>query len=296
MRHFGSVLGAQDESTPASGEQKETEATQGRQSDNDEVVCDEEMIEATRKLQDDSMQQPLSELTIFGDSHMGKLSTSLSNMKVHHCGGMVMNGSGFAQKKFSLCDTEYFVPLESAVSRQLWSVIFNNLHTHEQGEMPIKSTIVTNLGMQTHQSVSRFATWLNMTYPEGKAEISTKDFVDYFNEDLSEQLSILLKLHDKGHRVIVVSDPPFSKYFEESKSMSNIIYSYFEAMEYVCSELGISFFNASKAFDSEIRDPENYASNIAYDDGNHDWIHGNDKYYTWLADKLMTQVNQPSPD
>jgi len=295
MRHFGSVLGAQDGAAPSERAQQETEAEQDSDSDNDEVVCDEEMLEATRKLQDDPMLQPLSALTLLGDSHMGKLSTSLSNLDINHCGGMVMNGSGFAQKKFVLCDEEYFVPLESAASRKLWSVAFNNLHTHEQSELPLKSTIITNLGMQTHQSVSRFATWLNMTYPEGKAEVSTKDFVDYFNEDLTEQLSILLKLHEKGHKVIVVSDPPFSKYFDESKSMSGLIYSYFDAMEYVCSQLGISFFNASNAFDYEIEDPENYASNIAYDDGAHDWIHGNDNYYSWLTEKLMALVNQPSP-
>jgi len=92
--------------------------------------------------------------------------------------------------------------------------------------------------------------------------------------------------------VIVVSDPPFSKYFEESKSMSNIIYSYFDAMEYIWNEFGIGFFNAATTFDKEISDPENYISDITYDDGNHDWIHGNEKYYFWLAEKLMPLVNQ----
>lgn len=293
MRHFGSVLGAQTESTQAQDPQPKIEVIS---SDNDEVVCDEEMLEAASKLQDKPIEPPLSELTLFGDSHMAKLSKSLIDMKVQHCGGMVMNGSGFAQKKFVLCDTEYLVPLESADSRKLWSVIFSNLLAHEQGELPIKSTIITNLGMQTHQTVSRFATWLNMTYPEGKPEISKQEFIDYFNEDLTEQLSILLKLHKQGHRVIVVSDPPFSKYFEESKSMSNIIYSYFDAMEYVWNEFGVSFFNAAAAFDEEISDPQSYISSITYDDGNHDWIHGNDKYYTWLADKLMPLVNQTATD
>ncbi|WP_394146889.1 GSCFA domain-containing protein [Shewanella atlantica] len=292
MRHFGSVLGKEELTT-----ENTNQAPPAPHSDNsDEVVCDEEMLEATRKLQDNSEQQPLTELTLFGDSHIGKLSTSLSNMGVQHCGGMVMNGSGFAQKKFALCDDEYFVPLESADSRKLWSVIYNNLHAHEQSGSPIKSTIITNLGMQTHQSISRFATWFNMTYTEPRGEVTTKDFVDYFNEDLTEQLSIILKLHDIGHRVIVVSDPPFSKYFEESQSTSELIYSYFDAMEYVWNQFGVGFFNATRAFNEEVLDPENYASDIQFRDGDHNWIHGNDRYYAWLADKLMALVNQPSQD
>ncbi|ABV37699.1 conserved hypothetical protein [Shewanella sediminis HAW-EB3] len=291
MRHFGSVLGAQTESTLAQDPQQKIEVIS---SDNDEVVCDEEMLEAASKLQDNPIEQPLSDLTLFGDSHMAKLSKSLIDMDVRHCGGMVMNGSGFSQKKFALCDTEYFVPLENAASRKLWSVIFANLSGHEHSEAPTNSTIITNLGMQTHQNISRFATWLNMTYPEGKSEVSTQEFVDYFNEDLTEQLSILLKLHNQGHNVIVVSDPPFSQYFEESKSMSNIIYSYFDAMEYIWNEFGIRFFNAATTFDKEISDPQSYISDIIYDDGNHDWIHGNEKYYSWLAEKLMPLVNQPT--
>jgi len=296
MRHFSSVLGEPDPLNQTQATQAQADTLQVTTSENDEVVCEDEMLEATRTLQGNPVKQPLSELTLFGDSHMGKLSTSLSGMNIQHCGGMVMNGSGFSQKKFALCDTEYFVPLESAASRKLWSVILDNLTGHEQSETPTRSTIITNLGMQTHQNIARFSTWLNMTYPEGISEISTQEFVDYFNEDLTEQLSILLKLHNKGHKVIVVSDPPFSKHFEESKSMANIIYSYFDAMEYVWSQLGISFFNAATAFDEETSDPENYRSNITYDDGNHDWIHGNEKYYSWLAEKLMALVNPPMPD
>ncbi|RTR39310.1 hypothetical protein EKG38_10400 [Shewanella canadensis] len=290
MRHFGSVLGAQPESTPAQEASQKIEAIEVTTSDNDEVVCDEEMLEAANKLQANPIEQPLSELTLFGDSHMAKLSKSLIDMNVRHCGGMVMNGSGFSQKKFALCDTEYLVPLESAVSRKLWSVIYGNLNDLEQSETPTSSTIITNLGMQIHQSIFRFVNWLNKVYPEGKSEISTQEFVDYFNEDLTEQLTILLKLHNNGHKVIVVSDPPFSQYFEESKSMTNIINSYFYAMEYVLNEFGIGFFNAATTFDKEISDPESYISNITYDD----WIHGNEKYYSWLAKKLMPLVIQPT--
>ncbi|MEC4726540.1 GSCFA domain-containing protein [Shewanella sp. D64] len=292
MQHFRSVI---DKTTHVISPQEKTVNTLQsgiNVSSSDEVVCEDELLEAAMKLQVNPTQQQKIDISLFGDSHMGKLSTAFSKIDIQHCGGMVMNGSGFSQKKFAMCDAEYFVPLESAVSRKLWSRILNNLNNHLQDKTTANSTIITNLGMQTHQNISRFSTWLEQTYPEGVAEITTKEFVDYFNDDLTDQLSILLKLHNHGHRVIVVSDPPFCQYFKESKSMTNIIYSYFYAMEYVWSQLGITFFNAAAIFDQEVSDPQSYLSDIEYDDGNHDWIHGNDKYYTWLAEKLLTLVNQ----
>ncbi|ACA85875.1 GSCFA domain-containing protein [Shewanella woodyi] len=289
MQHFKTVI---DKQSSPKTVHDETAQTTIEQPDTNEVVCEDELLEATKKLQESQQQTQKVNLTLFGDSHMGKLSRSLNQMDIPHCGGMVMNGSGFSQKKFAMCDAEYFVPLESAISRKLWSEILVNLNTHQQDKTLANSTIITNLGMQTHQNISRFSKWLEQTYPEGVDEITTKEFVDYFNDDLTDQLSILLKLHNQGHTVIVVSDPPFCQYFKESKSMTNLIYSYFYAVEYVWSQFGLTFFNAATTFDQEVTDPETYLSEIQYADGNHDWIHGNDKYYSWLANKLIPLIQQ----
>lgn len=293
MEHFRSVLSHADHYNSPLNENLASIELTSTKTDIDEVVCDEELIESATNLQQQTIKPPRCQLTLFGDSHMSKLSTALNNMNVEHCGGMVMNGSGFSQKKFALCDAEYFVPLESAISRKLWSAIFDNLSEHEQKSPPLTSIVITNLGLQIHQNINRFTTWLKQTYPEGIAEISLKEFVDYFNDDLTEQLSILLKLHKNGHRVIVVSDPPFSKYFEESKEMTNLIYAYFNALEYIWTEFGVTFFNAALAFDEEIQDPENYLSTIEYASGQHDWFHGNDRYYAWLAEKIVA-LTKPS--
>lgn len=292
MGHFGSVLQRAEGHISNANLNQEFSGVTQKITDTEEVECDEEFLESAKKLTEHSLDEPRIDLTLFGDSHMGKLSTAFDNINMTHCGGMVMNGSGFSQKKFALCDTEYFVPLENAMSRKLWSVIFSNLSRHEQQSPPLTSTIITNLGLQTHQNVSRFTTWLQNSYPQGIAEITLKEFVDYFYDDLTEQLSIILKLHENGHKVVVVSDPPFSQYFEESKGMKNIIYAYFNAMEYIWTELGITFFNAARAFDEEITDPENYLSTVKYADNQHDWIHGNEKYYAWLADKLSSLIKQ----
>ncbi|NRD73314.1 GSCFA domain-containing protein [Shewanella sp. VB17] len=295
MQHFRSVIDKTVLAQPRQEQKINLLQAKVNRPDNNEVVCEEELLETTKRLNTIQVPQTKYNVTLFGDSHMSKLSNAFNNISIQHCGGMVMNGSGFSNKKFSICDTEYFVPLESAISRKLWSAILGNLHNHEQSGTTSNSTIITNLAMQTHRNLSRLGTWLKQAYPEGITKITTKDFVDYFNDDLIEQMSILLKLHEHGHRVIVVSDPPFSQYFEESSSFTHLIYAYFDAMEYVLTQLGITFFNAATTFDTEIADPENYTSTIVFPDNKQDWAHGNDRYYTWLAQKLAPLLHQNAP-
>ena len=82
-----------------------------------DVVCDEELLDAINKMTPQVNENLSISLTLIGDSQMGKLSKSLDNINLEHCGGMVMSGSSFTDQKFALCDTEYFVPLESPETR-----------------------------------------------------------------------------------------------------------------------------------------------------------------------------------
>ena len=96
--------------------------------------------------------EPSTKITLVGDSHMAKLSTALKSMNIPVAGGMIMNGSGFAQRKFAICPSEYFVPLENASSRKLWAAALLNIQAHEHkplGELK-KSVIISNIGLQTH--------------------------------------------------------------------------------------------------------------------------------------------------
>lgn len=278
MHHFNKAIGDHSMSAPESISQSVK--------DGYDVICDEEKIEAERRLSKKVPQTEASKITLIGDSHMGKLATAFESVAIPFSGGMIMNGSGFAQKKFSLCSTEYFVPLESAQSRALWNSAYENIVSHESNDMIGHSIIISNIGLQTHQTVSRFVSWLQNQPARLESALSLQNFVDYFHEDQSEQLSILLSFKEKGHDVVVVSDPPFCQHFEESKSMAQIVYSYHDALKYVWAQFGVTFVDAARLFDEEIADPLNYVSNITYPDGQHDWIHGNDKYYFWLAQKI----------
>ena len=284
MNHFRSFIGAKAENNVDLYERNNESAVP------DETVCDEEMLEAVRKINPQKESGEIFNLTLIGDSHMGKLSSALTKNQVKHCGGMVMNGSGFAQKKFVLCDEELFVPLENASSRVIWSAILKNLNRHQLSSMEQPSTVITNIGMQTHQTISRFVIWMKQNHAEQLSEITQQHFIDYFNADQSEQFSIIFKLHKLGHNIIVVSDPPFSKYFQESKHLTDLINLYFDAAETVWQPMGVRFVNAARMFEQEVIEPEHYTSGVSYADGSHDWCHGNEEYYLWLSDKLISQI------
>lgn len=256
---------------------------------NYEVDCDEEMLEsiAKSKNQDTSLDS-IKLLTLIGDSHFSKLARSLEKLGIEFSGGMVMNGSGFAQQKFLLThDADIFVPLESAASRNLWQKITNNLQFISEKNLLNRSCVITNIGHQTHQSVAMFLEWMQSNRTESISKISIQDFLDFFNEKLNQQLSIVFSLKNQGHRVIVVSDTPFWQYFEESSHLHPIARAYMDAMEYLFQELGFEYLHAAKLFNEEITNPLDYTSDLVYSDGTPDYFHGGQNYYDWLAVKLL---------
>ena len=285
MRHFNQAFTNTSETT----EHKSSTANTS------EIECEEEQLEAIRKLElnEDTKQPEI--ITLIGDSHMGKLSTALTHLGVAHCGGMVMNGSGFAQKKFFTCPDEYIVPLESAASRQLWAPILKNIQSHQQQNFQKTSVIITNIGLQTHQNVGRMTQFLRSKGINDLTNLSNQHqhYVDFFQKDQLEQLSLLLNLKDAGHNVIVISDTPFSQYFEHSKSKTSLIYTYHTVLQSTLANFDIPFLNIAQIFDDQISDPTKYISNIIDKNGINDWYHGNEHYYDWLAKKLINEILLP---
>jgi len=264
-----------------------TQQNAGQTAD-DETVCEEEMLEAVRKLDssqpDEELESP-QKLVLIGDSHLGKLSTALTTKGVGHAGGMIMNGSGFTKRKFAMCEEEYFVPLESADSRRIWSNALKHLKANDG-----QSTIVTNIGMQTHLTAARFLGWMKENRPTKLNSLTAQDIADFLQADQGMQLTLISNLVRAGNQVVMISDPPFSKHFEESKNISSIVFAYFATMEQILKTIGVTFINAALAFEQDWLNPDDYKSNVVFKDGSHDWYHGNEGYYAWLADKLQTTL------
>ncbi|MFV0597190.1 GSCFA domain-containing protein [Shewanella sp.] len=251
-----------------------------------EAACDDEMLDAIKKGTSSDLGTPL---TLIGDSHFGKLAKSFARLGQSFCGGMVMNGSGFAQHKFMLTtDADVMVPLESVESRRLWQPIVNNLDSLCKVQRQSESWVLTNIGLQTHQTVSGFIQWMSSERSERLNQIDIEDYVEFFDANMRDQMTIVFRLKEQGHRVMVISDPPFWQYFEESKEMAPLVMAYMDAMEYVWQQMGVEFFHAARIFNQEISDPIHYASTLVYADGSRDYFHGGDSYYDWLAEKLLS--------
>ncbi len=273
------------------------EAVVGRgarqEADEFEVDCDEEKLAALQSLADPDTGQATEPqfLTLIGDSHMGMLAKALGRLDVPFSGGMIMNGSGFAQHKFTLCPEEIMVPLESAGSRKLWDSAFANLARIQETGQTSQSCVLTNVGLQTHQTASMFISWMRQHRAAKLKNIELQDFVDFFNSELRDQMSLVFRLKELGHRVIVVSDTPFWQYLDEGKAMAPVVLAYMDAMQYVWQQLGVEYFNAARIFPESITDPMSYASDLVYENGKRDWFHGNGRYYDWLAGQLLERLD-----
>lgn len=257
-----------------------------------ETKCDEEMLDAINQNFLKTDTNHFKTLTLIGDSHFGKLAKAFNHIGQDYCGGMVMNGSGFAQNKFMLSkDRDIMIPMESADSRALWQKIVINLDDICNTGNQENSCILTNIGMQTHQTVAMFVDWMKTEKPEKLHKIGIQDYVDFFERKLSDQMTLIFLLKSQGHRVIVISDTPFWQHFEESKDMAPLVMAYMDAFEYVCQEIGIEFFHAARAFNDEIANPLDYSSELVYSDGSNDYFHGGDAYYIWLAEKIKIKFS-----
>lgn len=254
-----------------------------------EVICDEEMIKAIRKVDEEKRNDvPLQYLNLIGDSHAEKLSAALSRANVPHIGGQVMNGSGFSYQKFSLCAEEYFVPLENAGARKVWSHILNNLSAlKDRGETP---WIVSNIGQQTHINVSRFAAWMSSERPERAASCNAQDMADFLIEDQRDQITLLRRFADTGLNLLVFSDQPFLKCFEGLENLSPIFDLYNAVFEKLMQDLDITFINLASKFEQDGLSLVDYKSEIPDVDGTPDWCHGSNQYYDWVAGVILKSM------
>jgi hypothetical protein len=262
-----------------------------------EVVCDEEMIAAAQQINPDvsamsgiaSELEPSTCLILVGDSHIGKLSRALNRLGVPHSGGMIMDGSHFANHNFVMCDEEHFVPLQSANSRSLWSKALNAIKECEKTEQtPI---VLTNIGLQTHQNIDRFGKWLATRHGSRDQVATAQDMADFLMEDQRNQVQILYSLRKSGAEVWALSDPMFYRCFSEWEHLEAISQLYMSTFKAFMAELEVGFVDLRELFTIEGLDLENYKSEVVFSDGEADWCHGNDQYYDWVA-SLVSQIGK----
>ena len=253
----------------------------------DELVCEEVMLNEWSHRT--AINPAGVHLCLVGDSHMGMLSKALNTLGVAHCGGMIMNGSAWFSSKLHLDPEEYFVPLENAVSRERWGATLRVLKGIPDSERS-KTTIVLNLGLQTHVSVKAFLAWVHRK--NGNYALSAADGINFFKQANASRLDLVSHLVTDGFKVLAVTDPATQ---HVAKTLGDILPA-FEVYEivagHVLRELGCKVFNAREHFGNTWLTP-NYLSHGKMRNGEPDWIHGNDDYYLALAQAICRAHSIP---
>lgn len=243
----------------------------------EDVVCEEILLESWQR---HSHEDESPTICLLGDSHMGMISKSLAKRQVPHRGGMIMNGSAWTSNLLHLDPVEYFVPLEDAGARDRWRQTLPFFQVRE-GSGPNKKLVVSNIGMQTHRSVSHFVQWL------GKRELSEELFCEYFFEENRRKLTLLKQIAEiKGVTVVLMTDPPTQSINSAVAQHIRFWQFYDDMAEKVFNHLGYSVFHARRHFQTCGFLPD-YHSQTVYADGTRDWFHGSELYYDAVTEALL---------
>ena len=242
----------------------------------DEALCEEAMLEATRRSASQNDQS--TGLYLVGDSHMGNLSKALDGLNVSHNGGMIMNGSGFSDGKMSPCTEKIFAPEESPDAAKFWSKAFSSLSSGNGNNI-----ILTNIGLQTHRTLPAISNYY-------QSLILTQSLVEkYFKQKYRLQLEILKSLRTYG-KVVLVEDPNFYSFLSGNRSNAIVGNNY--NFDIYCSYLRefaaeneIEYFKpCEEILQSVFMETKNIGSLIA-----DDFFHGTQIYYSRLAQLIINR-------
>jgi len=248
--------------------------------DND--ICDEYRLDSS------APNHHNQSLCLIGDSHISLLSDALSTKNIPHCGGMIMNGSAWHKNLLHFDSDELFVPLENAQARHDWGRIKGFF----EGENGNGKTIITNIGMQSHQSVVAMIEWLN---GQDDPNIDFEKLFAYYQEANKPKLQVLATLVQRGYQVIALTDPPTQSLNPDIGDQISFWVFYDQVVSAYLTHLGLEVLNTRAFFDQEAFLPE-YFSDITYDDGTKDWYHGSKTYYARIADLLKDRFLSRSPE
>ena len=247
-----------------------------------EDICDEEFLEQHANVAKTRKESAETSLWLMGDSHMGKLSTAFQNLSVVHSGGMIMNGSGFAELKFVFDDGELFIPLESAESREIWSKLFQAFSQ----SLNTNRVVITNIGLHLHMTIRD-----TLFIASHKKKLTVREVrltVEEMNELIELRyrylIEILIKLREKA-RVIVVSDPNFYA-LSKAAAIAPFIPIYHAAFSKICDSIGCEFFNFLTIFTKMVHDKKIIEKYFIGED----IIHGSPAYYELLAQELTSTI------
>ena len=273
---------SESESNNAHDSNRLTDSAVTKKFNSEDELCDDLLLDQWNK---SSVKPDQPQLILIGDSHMAKLSESLLSKNISFAGGMVMKGADWGNEAFALDDEDLMIPLHSRISRQLWSDIVDQIQGAKGQDSPPK--IITNIGLNTRLTVNQLADWLNTT---GKAKtLNAEVIVEFIREKKMNFLQLMQKIIATGLPVLVVSDPPLQRFYDETenKHQEGLVDLYEKIYGEVIKSFGAEFLSVRDWFERDALFSVEICSPDILADGGRDWMHGSKHYYDILADELL---------
>ena len=252
---------------------------------NEEAVCEEIYLDQWSR--DKQLDRP-PQFCLIGDSQMAMLSNVLDNMNIPYIGGMVMNGQSWGTGEVVPDKDEFFIPLESKITRTLWSSIHEQLigYSEEEGTKPV---IVTNLGMHIRATMVAFADWMNRRQIK---ELQIEQGFEFIREYRSKHIAILKNFTAAGYKFLMVTDPPLQKFYDNAVYAEPVANIYEKLYEIFVQEIGGDYLNMRTVLTEQDGIKESYISDVTLKTGEPDRMHGSMKYYQEVTNAILKVYGQ----
>jgi len=273
MQHFSRGIG---ENPPLSSVSR-TQSIPTERAQSSDVFCDDILLDTWHADRSDVAN---TNICLLGDSHLGKISKHLHSLGIHHAGGMIMNGSSWADNLFHLDESgDLFVPLEDAGARTRWQASLPFFRTDKNPKI-----VISNIGIQSHRNVKP----IFEHFIKNGIEINFENFSQYFIEKNSKQIQLLNKIKAMPEvQLIVITDPPTQDLLVGNAMDLFILYDNWS--EVIFDYLGYRVLNARKVI-HRIGFDASFYSNEKSENGNVDWYHGSDAYYEIISNELVDTI------
>ena len=270
MQHFSRGIG---ENIPQASISR-TQPVPSERAESSDAFCDDILLDTWHA---DSSDVANTNICLLGDSHLGKISKHLHSLGIHHAGGMIMNGSSWADNLFHLDESgDLFVPLEDAGARARWQASLPFFRTDKNPKI-----VISNIGIQSHRNVKP----IFEHFIKNGIEINFENFSQYFIEKNSKQIQLLNKIKAMPEvQLIVITDPPTQDLLAGNAMDLFILYDNWS--EVIFDYLGYRVLNARKVI-HRIGFDASFYSNEKSVNGNVDWYHGSDAYYEVISKELV---------
>ena len=270
MQHFSRGIGE----IPHLSSVSRAQSAHNESAESPDVFCDDILLDTWHADRSDVVN---THICLLGDSHLGKISKHLHSLGIHHAGGMIMNGSSWADNLFHLDESgDLFVPLEDAGARARWQASLPFFRTDKNPKI-----VISNIGIQSHRNVKP----IFEHFIKNGIEINFENFSQYFIEKNSKQIQLLNKIKMMPEvQLIVITDPPTQDLLAGNAMDLFILYDNWS--EVIFDYLGYRVLNARKVI-HRIGFDASFYSNEKSENGNVDWYHGSDAYYEVISNELV---------